>query len=104
MSRFQGSDPEPRQVLHSEQEGKAKIVFKEDWIPPFADKAVFVVAPAIIMLTSLLAFAVILTMSKRLERRCHERLGWDKSHLLTNHGAFRQPPSEPAWKKIFKYM
>ena len=36
-----------------------KIFFKEDWIPPFADKAVFVVAPAIIMLTSLLAFAVI---------------------------------------------
>ncbi|MDA3923000.1 MAG: NADH-quinone oxidoreductase subunit NuoH [Salinisphaera sp.] len=36
-----------------------KIFFKEDWIPPFADKAVFVVAPAIIMLTSMLAFAVI---------------------------------------------
>ena len=36
-----------------------KIFFKEDWIPPFADKAVFVVAPAIIMLTSLLSFAII---------------------------------------------
>jgi NADH-quinone oxidoreductase subunit H len=28
-----------------------KIFFKEDWIPPFADKAVFVLAPAIIMVT-----------------------------------------------------
>ena len=26
-----------------------KIFFKEDWIPPFADKAVFVLAPAIVM-------------------------------------------------------
>ncbi|MDN5863098.1 MAG: NADH-quinone oxidoreductase subunit NuoH, partial [Salinisphaera sp.] len=31
----------------------------EDWIPPFADKAVFVLAPAIIMVTALLSFAVI---------------------------------------------
>jgi NADH-quinone oxidoreductase subunit H len=36
-----------------------KIFFKEDWVPPFADKAVFVVAPAIIMVTVLLTFAVI---------------------------------------------
>jgi NADH-quinone oxidoreductase subunit H len=36
-----------------------KIFFKEDWVPPFADKPVFVLAPAIIMLTSLMAFAVI---------------------------------------------
>jgi NADH-quinone oxidoreductase subunit H len=36
-----------------------KIFTKEDWIPPFADKAVFVVAPAIIMVTLLLAFAVV---------------------------------------------
>ncbi|KEZ76166.1 NADH-quinone oxidoreductase subunit NuoH [Salinisphaera hydrothermalis] len=36
-----------------------KIFFKEDWIPPFADKAVFVIAPAIIMFTTLMAFAVI---------------------------------------------
>ncbi|MEJ2009988.1 MAG: NADH-quinone oxidoreductase subunit NuoH [Acidobacteriota bacterium] len=36
-----------------------KIFFKEDWIPPFADKAVFVLAPAIIVVTVLLAFAVI---------------------------------------------
>lgn len=36
-----------------------KMFTKEDWIPPFADKAVFVLAPGIIILTALLAFAVI---------------------------------------------
>ena len=36
-----------------------KIFFKEDWVPPFADKAVFVIAPAIIMVTVLMAFAVV---------------------------------------------
>ena len=36
-----------------------KIFFKEDWIPPFADKPVFVLAPAIIVITVLLTFAVI---------------------------------------------
>ena len=36
-----------------------KIFFKEDWVPPFADKTVFVIAPAIIMVTVLLAFAVV---------------------------------------------
>ena len=36
-----------------------KIFFKEDWIPPFADKWVFVIAPSIIMITVLLTFAVI---------------------------------------------
>jgi NADH-quinone oxidoreductase subunit H len=36
-----------------------KIFTKEDWIPPFADKPVFIIAPAIIMLTVLLSFAVI---------------------------------------------
>ena len=36
-----------------------KIFFKEDWIPPFADKIVFVLAPAIIIVTVLLTFAVI---------------------------------------------
>jgi NADH-quinone oxidoreductase subunit H len=36
-----------------------KLFAKEDWIPPFADKAVFVLAPAIVVLTVLLAFAVI---------------------------------------------
>ena len=36
-----------------------KIFFKEDWIPPFADKKIFTFAPAIIMTTILLSFAII---------------------------------------------
>lgn len=36
-----------------------KLFLKEDWIPPFADKPVFILAPAIIVATSLLSFAVI---------------------------------------------
>jgi NADH-quinone oxidoreductase subunit H len=36
-----------------------KLFTKEDWIPPFADKAVFVLAPGIIVATSLLSFAVV---------------------------------------------
>jgi NADH-quinone oxidoreductase subunit H len=36
-----------------------KIFFKEDWTPPFADKAVFVIAPAIIVVTVLMSFAVV---------------------------------------------
>ena len=36
-----------------------KIFTKEDWIPPFADKPVFVIAPAIIMVTVLMSFAVL---------------------------------------------
>ncbi|MGB3344462.1 MAG: NADH-quinone oxidoreductase subunit NuoH [Aequorivita sp.] len=36
-----------------------KIFFKEDWIPPFADKRVFILAPAIVMVTILLSFAII---------------------------------------------
>lgn len=36
-----------------------KIFTKEDWIPPFADKAIFVIAPAVIMVTVLMSFAII---------------------------------------------
>jgi NADH-quinone oxidoreductase subunit H len=36
-----------------------KIFTKEDWIPPFADKPVFILAPAVIIVTVLLSFAVI---------------------------------------------
>ena len=36
-----------------------KIFTKQDWIPPFADKPVFVIAPAVVMVTMLMAFAVI---------------------------------------------
>ena len=36
-----------------------KIFTKEDWIPPFADKAVFVITPAIVVITALMSFVVI---------------------------------------------
>lgn len=36
-----------------------KIFTKEDWIPPFADKPVFFIAPGIVILTVLLSFAII---------------------------------------------
>ncbi|MBI1910947.1 MAG: NADH-quinone oxidoreductase subunit NuoH [Deltaproteobacteria bacterium] len=36
-----------------------KIFAKEDWVPPFADRAVFILAPAIIMIAVLMSFAVI---------------------------------------------
>ncbi|MGH7781415.1 MAG: NADH-quinone oxidoreductase subunit NuoH [Candidatus Binataceae bacterium] len=36
-----------------------KLFAKEDWIPPFADKVLFVLAPAIVVVTVLLAFAIV---------------------------------------------
>ncbi len=36
-----------------------KIFFKEDWIPPFADRPVFVLAPAMVVIATLFSFAVI---------------------------------------------
>ncbi len=36
-----------------------KIFTKEDWIPPFADKPVFILAPVIVITTVLLSFAVL---------------------------------------------
>jgi NADH-quinone oxidoreductase subunit H len=36
-----------------------KLLTKEDWVPSFADRPVFVLAPAVIMVTSLMAFAVV---------------------------------------------
>ncbi len=36
-----------------------KIFTKEDWVPPFADKKVFVLAPTLVMITVLLSFAMI---------------------------------------------
>ncbi len=36
-----------------------KLMFKEDWIPPFADKPIYVLAPAIVTITALLGFAII---------------------------------------------
>ena len=36
-----------------------KLFMKEDWVPPFADKPLFVLAPAIIFATTLMVFSVI---------------------------------------------
>ena len=36
-----------------------KLFFKEDWIPPFADKFVFVIAPAIVAITVLMSFVIV---------------------------------------------
>ena len=36
-----------------------KIFTKEDWIPPFADRVVFVLTPAIVVVTALMSFAVV---------------------------------------------
>ena len=41
-----------------------KIFFKEDWIPPFASKKIFVIAPAISLMGVLMSFAVIPFTSK----------------------------------------
>ncbi len=36
-----------------------KLFFKEDWIPPFADKGIFVLAPAIVVGSVLMTFVII---------------------------------------------
>jgi NADH-quinone oxidoreductase subunit H len=36
-----------------------KLFFKEDWIPPFADKWVFIAAPAVVVATVLLSFVIV---------------------------------------------
>jgi NADH-quinone oxidoreductase subunit H len=36
-----------------------KLFFKEDWVPPFADKGVFIVAPAIVVASVLMGLAII---------------------------------------------
>jgi NADH-quinone oxidoreductase subunit H len=36
-----------------------KIFMKEDWIPPFANKAVFIFAPAIVMISVLMSYTVL---------------------------------------------
>ncbi len=36
-----------------------KLLTKEDWVPPFAERAIFVIAPAIVMAVMLIAFAVV---------------------------------------------
>jgi len=36
-----------------------KIFFKEDWVPPCVDKPVFLIAPALAMITAMLAFVLV---------------------------------------------
>jgi NADH-quinone oxidoreductase subunit H len=36
-----------------------KVLTKEDWVPPFADKAVFVIAPAVIVVVVLMSYTII---------------------------------------------
>jgi NADH-quinone oxidoreductase subunit H len=36
-----------------------KIFLKEDWVPPFADRPVFIMAPVIVLATVMMSFAVI---------------------------------------------
>ena len=36
-----------------------KVFTKEDWIPPFADRAVFIIAPAVIVVVVLMSFTII---------------------------------------------
>ena len=36
-----------------------KIMFKQDWVPPFADRPVFILAPMVAMLTTLIGFVVV---------------------------------------------
>ncbi|TVR45392.1 MAG: NADH-quinone oxidoreductase subunit H, partial [Puniceicoccaceae bacterium] len=36
-----------------------KLMNKEDWIPPHADKPAFILAPTFIVITALLAFSII---------------------------------------------
>nr|WP_321984065.1 NADH-quinone oxidoreductase subunit NuoH [uncultured Lichenicoccus sp.] len=48
----------PFGVLQAMADG-IKLLFKQDWIPPFADRGVFILAPAAGMATVLLGFAVV---------------------------------------------
>ncbi len=36
-----------------------KLLTKEDWVPPFADRAVFVLAPTFVMIATLVSFALV---------------------------------------------
>lgn len=36
-----------------------KVLTKEDWIPPFSDKPVFIIAPAVIVVAVIMSFAII---------------------------------------------
>ena len=48
----------PFGILQAAADG-IKMLWKEDWVPPFADKPVFVAAPGIIVVAVLLSFSVV---------------------------------------------
>jgi NADH-quinone oxidoreductase subunit H len=58
QERFGPNRVGPGGILQSAAD-MIKIFTKEDWIPPFADRTVFVLTPAIVVGTALLSFAVI---------------------------------------------
>ena len=36
-----------------------KLLFKEDWVPPFANRILFLIAPTIVLITVLITFAIV---------------------------------------------
>ncbi len=48
----------PFGLLQSAADG-IKLLFKEDWIPPFANKFIYLVAPTFVMISVMLTFAII---------------------------------------------
>jgi len=58
QERFGPNRVGPGGILQSAAD-MIKIFTKEDWIPPFADPVVFVLTPAIVVVTTLMSFAVV---------------------------------------------
>ena len=58
QERFGPNRVGPFGVLQSVAD-MVKIFTKEDWTPPFADKPVFILAPTVVIITTLLSFAVV---------------------------------------------
>lgn len=48
----------PFGIIQSAADG-LKILFKEDWIPPFSDRALFELAPAVVLVATMLSFAIV---------------------------------------------
>ena len=65
-----------------------KMFTKEDWVPPFADRPVFVLAPAIIVATALISFAVEIeaTGQRAVVNRALVRLVPDQRAATTDAG------------------
>jgi NADH-quinone oxidoreductase subunit H len=58
QERFGPNRVGPGGILQSAAD-MIKIFTKEDWIPPFADKVIFVLTPTIVVITTLMSFAVV---------------------------------------------